>query len=503
MLRIRWSGAGGSARKAPPSRIGKAGARVTLVALALVALSQGGCTMLGIGGDGCSPCRTGLKLPRLFHHKRAAADCGPGCAGEVGGMPMEGSAPVMGAPATIAPSSPAGEPDIKPIDPAPTSGAAPKPDAATGSAARKSDYQTYRPARRATVTPLANLGGGRSRPRSLPPLEPTPRSASERPVATLDDPLENLPAPEVAKAAGADSPPRSGLPDAPPAVLPKPKPDPEPPPAAAASALDPGPVPQAQAEPDPGAVPGILRFHAVEPQLAGGSFPDAGGWAWLAEKRYRTVLDLREAGQMGPNDLAAISHEGFRYIAMPVTAKGIDADLLRRFDRELAQSDARPLFFCDADGTRPAALWYLHRVVTQKADRQAARREAESIAPMDGAFERAATTLLETLDPPKAAVLTPESAPVAEAAARPEAEEPAAAPRAVEASEPAAPASDPVPVAAIDAADLRPYMALGLAVLGVPLAFWGGSSFGLFRVKRASLPAPRHAPKSLPPASGA
>lgn len=505
MLRMRRSGARGSAREAPPSRR-PAGARLALLALALLALSQEGCSMFRSMGNGCSPCGTGLRLPRLFNHKQRAAPCPEGGCGEaVGGIPMEGGAPMMGAPATIAPAEPAIDsaiPDLKPADQAPTSGSAPKSDTTTGSATSKSGYQTYRPSRR---TPPANGGG---LVRSLPRLERVPQADRGPSVVRLDDPLDSLPAPEASTL--ADSPPRANEVDAAPAVRPEPQPEPTPTPTTAARPETPEPIVEAAPEPTPtpnanpaepvaGAVPGIARFKVVAPQLAGGSFPTAGGWAWLAEKRYRTVLDLREPGQMGPNDLAEISHEGFRYIALPVTARGIDAELLKRFDRELAQTDARPLFFCDGDGSRPAVLWYLHRVLTEKADRQSARREAEALAPIDPAFDRAAATLIESLDPPKPAA----TAAAVEPAEVVPAEEPAA-PREIEASEPTTTPADPAPVASFEAADLRPYVALAMAVLGVPLAFFGRSGLGMIRIRtRASLPAPRRSPKSLPPSSGA
>ena len=484
MLRLRWSGAGGLARKAPPSRRRSASARVALVALAMLALSQEGCSMLRSVGSGCSPCGTGLRLPRIFRHK-SAADCGPGCGGEVGALPMEGSAPVMGAPATIAPSAPAGEPDIKPIDPAPTSGSAPKADSTTGTSTKKSDYQAYRPSRR--TTPLARRGGGPVR--GLPTLEPTPRSAPERSVATLDDPLENLPAPEAAAESMPDSPPAPSLPVA------KPKPDPSPPPAVVEPVS-----PPSQVEPNAGAAPGIARFYGVEPQLAGGSFPAAGGWAWLAEKSYRTVLDLREPGQMGaqrpgrdrPRRTSATS-------PCPSRPEGINADLLKRFDRELAQSDARPLYFCDADGTRPAALWYLHRVVTEKADRQAARREAEALAPIDRGLRPGRRDLARI---PRTAQGRPPHRNQA-------------APPPVDASEPRPPSAIAPPrrgpSAATAARSPSPHSTpphggrTGRSRwrAGRPARVLGRSGLGHLPVKRASLPAPRRSPRSLPPSSGA
>ena len=42
---------------------------------------------------------------------------------------------------------------------------------------------------------------------------------------------------------------------------------------------------------------GIDRFVAVDLKLAGGSSPSAVGLGWLAEKGYKTILDLRDSSQ--------------------------------------------------------------------------------------------------------------------------------------------------------------------------------------------------------------
>ncbi len=62
--------------------------------------------------------------------------------------------------------------------------------------------------------------------------------------------------------------------------------------------------------------PGIARFKVVEPQLAGGSLPSPTGWSFLAEKGYKTALDLRERSEVHPGDDAAALHVGLRYVAL-------------------------------------------------------------------------------------------------------------------------------------------------------------------------------------------
>ena len=499
MMTLRPTGAGGSARGRP-----RPGVRLALLALAVAALGSEGCSMLqSIGiGDGCNKC--GLRRPRIFARRDpGCATCGPeaGVGGATviegaasSGMSMPGTVITPGAAPAPAPS-PADSgtiPDLAPADEPPpggssrSSGSSPTRSTPSTGAATKSNYQTYHRAR-----PRPPKGGGLAR--ALPPLVPTPRSAPEGGVTLSDNLLDNLPAADP-----VDSPPAPSEPD--------PRPAPAPAPAAAVAApadlsppppadVDPGPAPEARKEDVPASVAiGIARFRVVDAQLAGGSFPSAGGWAWLAEKSYRTVLDLREPDQFRPDDLAAIAHQGLRYIALPVTPAGINADLLKRFDRELAQAEARPLYFCDADGTRAATLWYLRRVTSDHFDRPTARREAAELGPLAGPFLLAADVYLDGLNPARPAepAIAPKPAPSALAPARasvsvldPSVERPSA------------------PVSAADPAGWHPYAALALTALGVPVAYWSRSAFSFRSIRRASLSGPGPRRKALPPSSDA
>ena len=125
--------------------------------------------------------------------------------------------------------------------------------------------------------------------------------------------------------------------------------------------------------------PGIARFAAVDLKLAGGSVPSTAGLDWLADKGYKTLVDLRESSQANLAFIAAATERGFRYVALPVSVKTIDRDHLARFNFELALADARPLYFFDGDGTRAGALWYLRRVPVDHVNPQIARREAADL----------------------------------------------------------------------------------------------------------------------------
>ncbi len=88
-----------------------------------------------------------------------------------------------------------------------------------------------------------------------------------------------------------------------------------------------------------------------------------------------------------------------RYVALPIGVKTVDDDLVSRFNFELSLSNARPLYFCDTDGTRAGMIWYIRRMTVDKVDPQVANREAEELGLSDKAFWLAASTYLETQKP--------------------------------------------------------------------------------------------------------
>ncbi len=118
-------------------------------------------------------------------------------------------------------------------------------------------------------------------------------------------------------------------------------------------------APEGAADTEPAAASGvntgIARFASVNLKLSGGSVPSPAGLAWLAEKGYRTVLDLRESSEVSSAFLAEAAGRGLRYVALPINLSKLDADRIARFQFELGSPDARPLFFFDSDGSRAGA----------------------------------------------------------------------------------------------------------------------------------------------------
>ena len=255
---------------------------------------------------------------------------------------------------------------------------------------------------------------------------------------------------------------------------------------------------------------GIARFASVDLELAGGSLPSSSGLSWLAERGYRTVLDLRESSEVSPAFIADAASRGLRYVALPVSLKTLDPDRLARFQFELAATEARPLFFFDSDGSRAGALWYIRRVSVDHVDAQLARREAEDIGLKDPVAWEAATAYVRRLDDAKAHPTPARSAasdPPAASAATPAAADRADSPDSFTAGTtktssagPQSPSLDDYP--SHEPMNWQPFAAMLLTGLSLPLAYWTRTAIpDAIARARASLPAPAPRPRSLPHAS--
>jgi protein tyrosine phosphatase (PTP) superfamily phosphohydrolase (DUF442 family) len=452
-------------RAAPPAR---AHPRLALLALAGLTLLAEGCASLR---DPCGQPRCGLfsgcnlRLRNPFRRDVIVTDpCGePALGVPVEGAPAVVPGAVIPAPAAV-PAAPAEE--IPQLEPAPSGTSSPT----TGQTSpnRKTLYETQKPpggtstSRREARAPLATAA--RPAPGDEPLIELPPLSA---PAATVEEPTPPVPPPAEAVELPAERPPQPA---------------------------DAQPVSLAE---------GIARFKVVEPQLAAGSVPSAAGWTFLIEKGYRTVLDLRPRAEAQPGDDAAAHHAGLRYVVLPVTPETLDEIVVTRFEDEIAQAGNRPLFFFDADGSRPAALWRLHLLARGVSEAEADAAVAE-IGPSEPRLREAVARYLSA-HKPRTAAADPEPAAPADPPVKPAVHTETAAPSATAPDLPlanAAAAPEPAPSTVSDPTAWRPYAAMILTGLSVPLAFFGRTALGSISFRRASLPAPATRPLSLPASSG-
>jgi hypothetical protein len=287
-----------------------------------------------------------------------------------------------------------------------------------------------------------------------------------------------------------------------------------------------------------GEAPGIREFSALDVKLAGGSEPSREGLDWLADKGYKTLLDLRDSSEVSASFVADVTSRGMRHVPLPLGNGSIDPRDVARFNFELTLSDARPLFFFDADGKRAGALWYIRRVALDRVDPPIARREAEDLGLIDPSYwdvakryvaqnvssgnghdsnpsqsskpaseiSPSATTPATTPAPKPAPAVSP-AAPSAPATPQPRqaaSDAPSVEAELGASSKPISVGPDPASIPALprDPNSWRPYAAMMLTGLTVPLAYWSRSMLPVLMTRTlASLPTTARQPKSLPPGS--
>lgn len=396
-----WMRVGPAIRGTPPRRCRAGRSLVAVGLLAAVALTQTGCRSGGCGSCGLLRRTTA----RIFNHKAfsgvsgiSSGCCGDSVVGEtfVGDAPVSYSAPgvvVPGPSSTVTPPTIETPTDLEAIPSA-------KPDSrgATGSSSGKTSYSSPRPSYR-TGQPRTGNNLSQASANKPAPASRSARGSSVESQYEANDTLDRLPPLDLP----TEVTERTQTPPVPPAAdrttAGKPAGSDK---AAASSAGAKKETATKVEEPEKStgsslslpleassagsAVPGIKRLVAVEMKLAAGSTPTPEGLDWLAEKGYKTLLDLRESAEVESSFIADVANRGMRYVALPVSVHSLDADHVARFNFELSTAQARPLYFFDSDGTRPGAMWYVRRVIQDNFNSQLARREAEDVGLSDQAF---------------------------------------------------------------------------------------------------------------------
>jgi len=560
MFRLGWLQKRGATRGMPRRDQARRRRWPALGLIACLALLQAGCQS-GPSGSGCglfSPCGFFSRASaRVFNRSNGSADCcGPTIASDV---PVQYGTPSAVVTSPAIPSYPASPgtttvpttpdtPDV--LDAVPKSRIGPPPAAGTGASglnnsSSKTTYQTRRPVPGSAIARSRNESVART---MVATPEPTSRSAQAAstevvPAASgsdAQDPLDHLPPldlPGEVTRSSASPPATPAVPVAEPKSADAPKNTPvtqrESSPSTREVVPTAAPTPVAEATSSASVGPGMGRFFPVDLKLAGGGAPSTLGLQWLVEKGYRTLLDLREPSEIPASFVTEVTNKGLRYIALPMSLKTIDRDHLDRFHFEIAAGEARPLFFFDSNGNRAGVLWYIRRIVVDRVDPQIARREAEELGLVDPTAWTVATDYVAKVSPPGAsagasaaqkpasggstsnndasrpdtsrseATAATQATDSGLVALAPAGSVPPAAPPAADSNatpEPTPPSSDSA--SPIDPTAWRPFAAILITGLSLPLAYWTRSVVPTILSKtRASLPGPGPRPKSLPAAS--
>ena len=110
--------------------------------------------------------------------------------------------------------------------------------------------------------------------------------------------------------------------------------------------------------------------------VAAGLQPFPEGFTWLRDRGYRTVVNLRAAGE---DDTAARTNaesKGLKYISLEIAPKTLNRDLVAEFSKIVAESANQPVFVYDRKGHLQGAMWFLHFRLADNLAEPEARRKA-------------------------------------------------------------------------------------------------------------------------------
>jgi len=437
-MTMRRIGAGRSARGTPTRRPRSRLRPLSLFVLALLGLAQTGCQSGFFGPCGAKPCGGGLIMgpcqfmkglrDRVFHRGTYAAPMAVGVMGDAGccggspplSGPVVGEGPLEYAPPSIVtplpgatPVLPSGPIESNPtgptgLDPIPPSGGERVPSAQPDSPLSSTPKSSAGRTQYSATQPRNQLTSATVGPRHAPQTvvsTPEPASRSAQGVApSTESWLENLPPLTIPRETANNE-----LPEPAPLALDairtksyKPAPTSAPQPDAVPASTEVSSKSQDATSGSTHVAPGIARFVSLEPKLSGGSLPSAEGLDWLAEKGYKTVLDLSEASEVRSKFIDEVANRGLRYVSLPMGLTKLDAEHVERFNREIQLDDSLPIYFCDADGVRAGALWYVLKVSVDGVDAQSAMKQAVELGLTDASFRKAAEDYPKTAEPVKA-----------------------------------------------------------------------------------------------------
>lgn len=105
----------------------------------------------------------------------------------------------------------------------------------------------------------------------------------------------------------------------------------------------------------------VTNYNRATTQIATAGAPGEAGIQELAEKGFKTIIDLRTEAEGILAEKQAVEETGMRYINIPVTSAGINDEQLATFTSEIEQAAIPVLLHC-ASGNRAGAMWTAYRL---------------------------------------------------------------------------------------------------------------------------------------------
>jgi len=138
----------------------------------------------------------------------------------------------------------------------------------------------------------------------------------------------------------------------------------------------PGGAPQ-QPEKDPLAGnAGIGNYYRVRPDIATAGQPTDAALEDIKNAGFKTIINLRTEQEGSLEEKPKVEALGLDYHNIPIGSDGITNEQVALFEKILGDSKARPVFVHCASSNRVGAMWFIHQVLGEGKDEDAALEEA-------------------------------------------------------------------------------------------------------------------------------
>jgi uncharacterized protein (TIGR01244 family) len=108
-------------------------------------------------------------------------------------------------------------------------------------------------------------------------------------------------------------------------------------------------------------VSAIKNYNRATSQIATSGVIGENGAETLAEKGFKTIIDLRTQREGANDEKLAVETAAMRYINIPVTGEGINEKQLATFTEAIENTEMPTLVHC-ASGNRAGAMWAAYRI---------------------------------------------------------------------------------------------------------------------------------------------
>jgi protein tyrosine phosphatase (PTP) superfamily phosphohydrolase (DUF442 family) len=123
----------------------------------------------------------------------------------------------------------------------------------------------------------------------------------------------------------------------------------------------------------------IFQFNLVEEKVASGLQPLSGGYTWLKDQGYRTIVHLRPAGEEDSAARTVVENLGMSYLTVEISPRTLSRELVQEFSRTVRDPQRQPVFVYDRRGMLTGTLWYLHFRLTDNLPDPEARERAKRL----------------------------------------------------------------------------------------------------------------------------